>query len=108
MITVNGKTYKGNSISVLNDRVFIDGKEVDDKGNSKTINIKVEGNIDTLEVDYCDELDIKGNCKNVTSKNGNIGIKGDVDGDITSKNGDIICRNVTGSVETKNGDIYHK
>ena len=28
--SVNGKTYKGNSISIINNRVLVDGKEVDD------------------------------------------------------------------------------
>lgn len=107
MITINGKIYSGNSISVNNDIVIIDGKRVDDD-DKKVINIKVEGNIETLDVDYCDEINITGDCKTVTSKNGNIQVKGNVSGDVTSKNGNIVCRDVTGDVETKNGNIVHQ
>ncbi len=104
MVTINGKTYNGNNLSVVNNKVYIDGKLVDQE-DAKVINIHVEGNIETLDVDHCDVLEIKGNCGNVTSKNGNIVVKGDVEGDVTNKNGNIICGNVAGDADTKNGNV---
>lgn len=51
MVTINGKTYKGNNVSMINNKVFIDGKEVTgDDSDSKVINIKIEGNIETLSI----------------------------------------------------------
>lgn len=107
MININGKVYSGNNVSVVNNKVIIDGKRVDDE-NSKEIKISVEGNIQSLDVEYCDEIKITGECESVVSKNGNIQVKGNVKGDVTSKNGNIICRDVEGSVETKNGNIVHQ
>lgn len=107
MITINGKTYKGNNLQISGNQVLIDGKRVDQQEDEKVINITVEGNIDTLDVDYCDKLEITGDCGSVTSKNGNIQVKGNVNGDVTNKNGNIVCRNVAGDAETKNGDVIH-
>ena len=107
MVVINGKKYSGNSVSVMDNKVFIDGKRVDQSDDEKVINIVVEGNINSLEVDSCEKLEVTGNCGNVASKNGNIRINGDVSGDVTNKNGDIDCFNVGGDVSTKNGDVHH-
>jgi hypothetical protein len=109
MVTINGKTYKGNNVSMINNKVFIDGKEVTgDDSDSKVINIKIEGNIETLSIDSCDKLDVIGDCGVVNSKNGNISISGNVNGDVTNKNGNISCGNVSGDVDNKNGNISHR
>ncbi len=107
MIVINGKSYKGNSLQINDNEILIDGRRVDDQEDQKVINITVDGNIDTLNVDSCDKLEITGDCGNVTSKNGDIQISGNIDGDVTNKNGNIMCRNVSGDVETKNGSIQH-
>jgi hypothetical protein len=107
MVTINGKNYKGNNVSVINNEVFIDGKRADQTEDAKVINITIEGSIQELDVDYCDKLEITGDCGSVTSKNGNIQVKGNVSGDVTNKNGNIVCRDVGGDAETKNGDVTH-
>ena len=38
---------------------------------------------------------------------GNIQVKGNVSGDVTNKNGNIVCRDVGGDASTKNGDVIH-
>ena len=110
MITINGKSYKGKSVSIINNEVIIDGRRVNDSDidNAKVININIDANIDTLSVDYCETLEITGDCGNISSKNGNISVKGNVRNDVSNKNGNIVCRNVGGDVETKNGDIIHQ
>jgi hypothetical protein len=51
MIKINGKTYFGNNIQVINNKVIIDGKDVtSEHADSKEISIVVEGNLDSLEV----------------------------------------------------------
>ena len=37
MIIINGKSYKGNNVSMINNKVFIDGKEKIDGTEQKTI-----------------------------------------------------------------------
>jgi hypothetical protein len=107
MITINGKTYQGNNLQITGNRVYIDGKPVDQEEDEKTINISVDGDIQTLKVDSCNQIDVTGNCKSVNSTNGNIQVKGNIEGDVVNKNGNIVCRNVSGSVTTKNGNITH-
>ena len=108
MVKINGKTYKGNNVSMINNKIFIDGKEVTDTDDdSKVINIKIEGNIETLNIDTCDKLDVIGECGIINSKNGNVVINGNVSGDVTNKNGNIVCGNVSGDVDNKNGNIKH-
>jgi hypothetical protein len=107
MIQINGKTYKGNNISMNNGKILIDGKAVEGHEDEKVINVTVNGNINSLAIDDCEEIKITGECGAVTSKNGNIVVKGNVTGDAISKNGNIVCSNVGGSAETKNGNIVH-
>ncbi len=107
MVTINGKTYKGNNLQISGNQVFIDGKQVGPQEGETTINITVDSNVQTLDVDYCDKLEITGDCGNVTSKNGDIQVKGNVGGDVINKNGNIVCRDVGGDAETKNGNVIH-
>ena len=107
MVRVNGKTYRGNNITIINGEVFIDGTKAEELEDEKVINVVVDGNINTLDVDYCDKLEVTGECGSVTSKNGNIQVKGNVGGDVNNKNGNIVCRDVGGNAETKNGDVIH-
>ena len=107
MISINGKTYKGNNVSVINGQVYIDGvKKV--ASEEKVINITIEGDINELKVDVCDKLEVTGNCHTVNSTNGNIQVKGNVSGDVTNKNGNIICKEVGGDATTKNGNVIHQ
>ncbi len=105
-ITINGKTYQGNNISVINNKVFIDGQ--DQTPDSKTINISIEGNVETLKVDVCDKVVINGNVGSASSVSGDIDIQGDVLGGVTSVSGDIKCGTIGGSVSTVSGDIKNK
>ena len=106
MVTINGKNYKGKNVSIINNKVYIDGKEATIEDNdSKEIKISIEGDIHTLDVDYCEEINISGSCAFATSKNGNFIINGEVRGNVESKNGNIICKGVLGDVNTKNGNI---
>lgn len=107
MITINGKSFKGNNVSIINNEVIIDGKKANSDDDSKIINISIDGNIESLNVDYCEKIEVVGECESVSSKNGNIAIQGNVSGDVTNKNGNIICRNVGGDASTKNGDVVH-
>lgn len=106
MININGKSYSGDNLSVINGVVYIDGNKVDST-DEKVINISVEGNVDKLEVDSCNSIRVAGDCGTVNSKNGNLSIGGNVGGDVTNKNGNITCSRVGGSVDNKNGNISY-
>lgn len=122
-ITINKTTYTGSNVSIVNGKVYIDGKDVTPDG--KEINISVEGNLDKLEVEHCNRIDIKGAVKDIRSASGDVNIIGDVLGSIDTKSGDvevsgtcsdsiktisgdINCGNVSGNISTISGDVRNK
>ena len=94
---------KGNNVSIINNKIFVDGKEIGIE--EKVINIIVEGNLDKLEVDCCNSIKVNGVTKDVEVSNGNITISGDVKGNVNNINGNIIAKVINGNCKTKNGDI---
>jgi hypothetical protein len=102
MITVNGKTYQGNSVSVINGVVIIDGKKVTDKDLPDTIlQIEVTGTLGELKTDA------SVNCDNVK---GNVEAGGSVNCDTVGGNvnagGSVNCDEVGGSVNA-GGSVIH-
>lgn len=87
-VTINGKTIKlpsNNNVSIINGKVFVDGKEVDTSdtdlnNNCKVINITVEGNVD--RIDCSGSVEVKGNVSKGIDCGGRVEITGQVDGDI--------------------------
>ncbi len=126
MININGKVFYGNNISISKNKIIVDGVEVTDKDivNTKTVNITVEGNVNSIEADYVTKLDIKRNvnnvntvsgdvyCENVTgdikTTSGDVDISGYVNGSVQTTSGDVSCGPVEGNVKTMSGKIKHK
>lgn len=106
-ITVNGKTYRWNNISICNNKIIIDWKETEEWEDVKIFNINVTADLESLNVDACESINIKGNCKAVVSRNWNINIDWDVSLGVTNRNWDIKCWNVWWDVSNKNGNILH-
>lgn len=104
VITINGTTYHGSSITMKNGKVIVDGEEVK-TGDAKTINISVNGDITNLEVDACNELQVTGSVGSLRTISGDVTVTGDVDGSVQSTSGDIECGHVQGSVQTVSGDV---
>ncbi|WP_339033034.1 hypothetical protein [Fusobacterium animalis] len=101
---IKNSSIEGNSISVINNKIFVDGKEIEIE-EEREINIIVEGNLDKLEVDCCNSIKINGVTKDVEVTNGNMTISGDVKGNINNVNGNIIAKIINGNCKTTNGDI---
>ena len=83
-ININGKVISienGSSVSVINNRVIINGKVYDDlqKYESKNIEIIIEGNCG--DIDTTGNVTINGNCNDIDC-NGNVTCYGDINGDI--------------------------
>lgn len=100
---IKNSSIEGNSISIINNKIFVDGKEIETE--EKVINIIVEGNLDKLEVDCCNSIKVNGVTKDVEVSNGNISINGDVKGNVNNINGNIIAKAINGNCKTINGDI---
>lgn len=74
---INGTTYSGKNVGVVNGKVKIDGKDV--TPNGKQINILVEGDINELSVDSAEKIGVNGNVNTLTSTNGNVDVNGHVE-----------------------------
>ena len=96
-------SIEGNNVSIINNKIFVDGKEIETE--EKVINIIVEGNLDKLEVDCCNSIKVNGVTKDVEVSNGSITISGDVKGNVNNVNGNIIAKVINGNCKTTNGDI---
>lgn len=81
-VTINGKTInvKGNNISVINNKIYVDGNIIETGELSGDVHIIVDGNINKLET------------------GSSATIKGDVLGDVKSGTS-TTCQNINGSVK---------
>jgi hypothetical protein len=105
-IVINGNTYIGSSIIISNNKVIVNGQDVTPDG--KEINIKVEGNINELKVDACNNINVNGDVQSVSTKSGDIDVSGNVNGSVSTISGDVNCGSVGGSISTISGDIKHR
>lgn len=99
MITYNGKQYEGNSISVVNGVVIVDGKVVEE-GNQASV-IHIHGDVGQLKTDK------SVNCNNVkqwVDAGGSVNC-GNVGGDVDA-GGSVNAGKVLGSVDA-GGSVIH-
>lgn len=113
-ITIGGSVIARKNIGtmVINDgKIIVDGKplsELENEVEEKVINITIQGDVERLEVDYCDKLTVTGNAKRVKSNSGDIEIHGNVEGDVHANMGQITCGNVEGDCHVNMGNIYKR
>lgn len=107
-IRINGiSIVAGRNISVVNNRVFIDGKDV--TPDAKDIRIEVAGDVEKLEADACNSITVTGNVGNVSTQSGNVDVGGSVGGSVQTMSGDVDCGGaISGSVSTMSGDVKHR
>lgn len=107
--TVNGRVYRNINgvITIENGRMLVNGTPIEDwrESEEKTINITIEGNVESLDASVCNTITINGDVKKVKTGSGDVSVKGSVTGDIQTGSGDVECGNVEGDVSTGSGDI---
>jgi hypothetical protein len=105
MIRINNNDYVGRSISISGNKIIIDGKDVTlDHKDSKVITISVTGDLDNLDVDYCDKIEITGNVSKARTGSGDINC-GSITNGAQTGSGDIECESINGDVQTGSGDV---
>ena len=109
-VTINGKTYTapdGCSVSVINNKVYFNGKLAEDFNDwkEKNIEIKIEGNCKEVKAD-AGNITVEGNVEgNAFSDAGNITIRGDVKGNASTDCGNIKAHHIFGRASTDCGNI---
>lgn len=107
--TINGKTYKGNNISIIDGVIYIDGK-IADKSNASlntTIIVKITGNVNSISTESGD-VEVTGHAGKISTGSGDVST-GNCAGAISTGSGDVdINGQVYGSVKTGSGDIRYR
>ncbi|MES2662284.1 MAG: hypothetical protein V4629_03180 [Pseudomonadota bacterium] len=100
-ITIDGKTYHGNNISVTARGVYIDGVNADDKDKReiRSVNITVEGNVESIDCASALELSCSGSIN--FARAGNSVRCGNVRGNVEAGNS-VNCGDVIGNVKAGN------
>lgn len=111
-VIVNGKRYEipSGNISIINNKVYCNGKSVIDTNDftEKNIKIVIQGNVEGDVKTDCGDIEVTGNCRSVISTSGDINIKGSVGFSVKSTSGDITCGEVHGDIQTVSGNIENK
>lgn len=111
MVSINGKSYTGNVISISNGKVFIDGKlATEDNTNNKIININIKLSEGTnIEIDHASTIQLYGNLNELKSGSGNVEVMGDVKS-IKTGSGNVKFETLSagGTVNTGSGNIKYK
>ncbi|BAV80963.1 hypothetical protein [Vibrio phage RYC] len=90
VVSINGKTFRGKNVSMVNGKIIVDGVEVDGEDHSKLPEIKVE---------------VHGNTGQINTETGNVSVLGDVEGNVKTMSGDVDAKEVYGAVKTMSGDV---
>lgn len=90
-VSINGKVYKGNNLSIAGNKVIIDGVEITDGEviQAKEIKIEIYGDVNNVETVSADVV-VSGNVQNVKTVSGDVKVFGDVTSNIKTISGDII------------------
>ena len=96
-VTVNGKTIRvqGSNISVINNRIIVDGKVIDESMDCKNITVIVEGDCNKLSA--AGAVTVQGNCGYVDCS-GSCTVHGNVTGNIDAS-GSVTCGDVGGDID---------
>ncbi len=104
-VTIDGRTFSGSSISIVNDRVIVDG--VEQQGALVgPISVTVNGNADSVET-TSGSVEVSGNVGRIKTMSGDVEC-GDVTGDVGTMSGDVTCGSIAGNVKSMSGDIRHR
>ena len=107
--TINGKTYKGNNISIIDGVVYIDGKVADESlaSTNTTIIVKITGDVDSVSTGSGD-VQVTGHANKISTGSGDVSVGGACTGNVSTGSGDVdINGHVYGSVKTGSGDINY-
>jgi len=105
-IIINNRSISGRNISINNNKIIIDG--IDVTPDSKTITIKVEGNIESINADVVDIIEVNGSVDDIKTMSGNVSVSGNISGNVKTMSGNVSCGNIDGNVKTMSGNIKHK
>jgi hypothetical protein len=103
-VTIDGKTFSGNSISIKNGKVTVDGI-IQDGELTGDVNVTVHGDVQVLS--NTSGLVTAEHVGSIETVSGDVNCL-DVQNGIQTVSGDVHCAMVGGSVKTVSGNVKHK
>lgn len=104
-VQINGKTYKGNNVKIIGDKVIIDGVSQEVTLSGPTVEVIVQGNCGDITTEN-GTINVKGTSKEVKTHNGQVTVGGDILGSIKTHNGNVSVKgSIAGNCRTHNGNI---
>ena len=106
-VSINGKVYHGNNVSMKNGVVTVDGV-VQDGGKAieeKKITITIHGDCGDIQLGN-GVIQVEGDAGDIETTNGAVSVAGDVD-DVSTVNGAITVRGSCKKAKSVNGRITH-
>ena len=94
MITINGKTYEGNNLSIINNVLIIDGV-VQGEGLTGVVKVEVTGSLTNLKTDA--SVTVNGHVTGNIDAGGSVHCK-DVEGSVDA-GGSVNCGDVMGDID---------
>jgi hypothetical protein len=105
-VVVDGVTYVGKRIRLMNDKVFVDDKEVGGLGTDpkRPVNVVIKERVESIEGDF-NTITAK-DVGSIKSSMGDVKVKGNVTGNVSTQSGDVTVKgSVDGSVNSMSGSI---
>jgi hypothetical protein len=96
-VNVNGKTIRvhGSNISIINGKIIVDGKPIQEALDEPNITVIVEGDCQTLST--YGNVEVRGSVGNVDCR-GSCHVEGNVTGNIDAS-GSVTCGDVSGDID---------
>lgn len=104
-ININGSSFSGSSVTVENDKVYIDGKLVD-TGNAREVRVEIRGDVGSVKT-VGGDVYATGEVGSITTTSGDVKCI-DVKGNVSTVSGDVDCGKVSGRINTVSGDVSHR
>lgn len=101
-VTIDGRSFSGRSISIVGNKVVIDGVEQDGELVGP-VSVVVNGNVESID-NGSGRVEVTGSAGRIKTMSGDVHC-GAVTGDVGTMSGDVTCGHISGSVKTMSGDI---
>ena len=104
-VNIDGRKFTGRSVTIVNDKVVVDGVEQDGQLIGP-VSVTVNGDADVVD-NPTGTVTVTGAVGTIKTMSGDVHCK-DVSGSVSTMSGDVTCGSIGGSASTMSGDIIRR
>lgn len=105
VVTIDGRSFTGRSVTIVNNKVVVDGVEQDGQLVGP-VSVTVNGDADVVD-NPTGTVTVTGAVGTIKTMSGDVHCK-DVSGSVSTMSGDVTCGSIGGSASTMSGDIIRR